>query len=387
MGTIIRLYRDWQICGDMGFLKSHWPKAKEALEFAWKGWDADRDGIMEGEQHNTFDIEFVGANPLTTILYLGALRAGEEMAIAVGDPAAAEYRRVFDAGSRKAADFLWNGEYFVQPDPEAVQRPNQVGDGCLSDQLLGQWMAHLTGLGYLLPEPKVKKAIEAVYRHNFRKSLRGIVNTCRVYAHQDEGGLLVCTWPRGGRPKAPFPYADEVWTGTEYQVAAHLIWEGRVREGIEIVSAVRARHDGERRSPFNEPECGNHYVRGLSSWSLLPALAGFRWSAPEGSLRFVPAIPGPRFASFFSTGHAWGTMEQGVKGRRGLVTLTVAAGTLAVRRLRLDPGFAQLERAWVEPSMTFLKGTLERRKGEALVEFSDRVEVQGGQALVLSFSR
>jgi uncharacterized protein (DUF608 family) len=388
MGTVIRLYRDWQISGDFEFLKALWPKAKEALEFAWKSWDADRDGIMEGEQHNTFDIEFYGPNPLTTVLYLGALRAGEEMAVATGDTAAAaDYRRVFDAGSRKAAELLWNGEYFVQPDPESTLKSNQHGDGCLTDQLLGQWMAHLTGLGYLLPESKVKKAILAVHRHNFRPSLRGLVNTGRVYAHQDEGGVLECTWPRGGRPKAPFPYADEVWTGSEYQVAAHLIWEGRVREGLQIVSAVRARHDGERRNPFNEPECGNHYVRGLSSWSLLLALSGFRWSAPESSLRFVPALPGPRFASFFSTGTAWGTATQGVRGRRGLVSLTVAAGSLSVRRLRLDPGFVRLERAWIEPGMTFLRGALERRKGEALVEFADLVEVQGGQALVLSFSR
>jgi len=398
MGTIMRLYREWQISGDMEFLRSLWPKAKEALEYAWKGWDADRDGVMEGEQHNTFDIEFYGPNPLTTVLYLGALRAGEEMALAVGEQdAASEYRKVFDAGSRKAAELLWNGEYFVQPDVPAAGaaagpggpavRVHQHGDGCLTDQLLGQWMAHLTGLGYLLPEAKVKKAVMAIYRHNFRRSLRGLVNTGRVYAHQDDGGVLECTWPRGARPKAPFPYADEVWTGSEYQLAAHLILEGLVREGLEVVSAVRRRHDGDRRNPFNEPECGNHYVRGLSSWSVLLALSGFRWSAPEQTLRFVPALPGARFSAFFSNGAAWGTATQGRSRRRGLVTFAVAGGALAVRRLRLDPGFTKLERAWIEPGMTFLRGSLERRKGEALVEFADRVEVQGGQALVLSFGR
>jgi hypothetical protein len=350
-------------------------------------WDADKDGLMEGEQHNTYDIEFYGPNPLTSIIYLGALRAGEEMAQALGETAAAaEYRRIYESGARKAVAKLWNGEYFEQVVPAGEDKPHQFGKGCLSDQVLGQWMAHVTGLGYLLPRENMRKAIEAVYRHNYKKSLRGLVNTCRVYALQEEGGLLACTWPRGGRQAAPFPYADEVWTGMEYHVAAHLIYEGLVAPGLEIVRAVRARHDGVRRNPFNEPECGNHYVRGLSSWSLLLALSGFRWSAPEETLRFVPALPGKRFRCFYSNGHAWGTASEGRSGRKALVSFSVEGGTLAVKRLKLSPDLTRLDRVWTEPSRTFLKGTLSRRREESLVEFSDSVKLNAGQALVLSFS-
>ncbi len=396
MGTIMRLYRDWQICGDEEFLRGIWPKVRQALEFAWNGpvassggaWDADRDGLMEGEQHNTYDIEFYGPNPLTTILYLGALRAGEEMAQAVGETVAAqEYRRVFELGSRKVVEKLWNGEYFAQIEGNETERANQFGQGCLADQLLGQWMAHISGLGYLLPERHVHRAIAAVYKHNFKPTLQGVVNTARVFAHRNEGGVLVCTWPRGGRPKAPFPYVDEVWTGIEYQVAAHLIYEGLVEEGLRIVSAVRARHDGERRNPYNEPECGDHYARGLSSWSLLLALSGFRWSGPEATLRFVPAVPSNRFRSFFCNGVAWGVAEEGRSGKRALVSFRVEGGILNVRRLRLSPTLVRLERCWVEPSKTFLRGSMERRKGETQVEFSNAVQLNPGQALVLSFSR
>ncbi len=387
-GTIMRLYRDWQFCGDMEFLRRQWPKAKQAMEFAWTGWDRDRDGMMEGEQHNTFDVEFYGANPLTTILYLGALRAAEEMAVALGDSASArEYRRIFELGSRNAVARLWNGAYFQQAGDEADKRPNQVGSGCLADQLLGQWLAHITGLGYLLPEENVRGALRAIYSENFKKVLGRHVNTARVYARSGEGGLLVCTWPKGARPRAPVPYADEVWTGSEYQVAAHLAYEGLTKEALEIVEAVRARHDGEKRNPFNEPECGNHYVRGMASWSLLLALSGFRWTAPEKTIRFVPRDSGQGFRSFFSTAGAWGQVQEGRSGKRGLVTISVESGNLAVERLLLSPSLGRLERCWIEPAKTFLRGDPERRKSEVAVTFGNAVELQAGQALVLSFSR
>lgn len=47
MGCIMKLYRDWQLSGDDGFLRRLWPRARRALEFCWVpgGWDADRDGV------------------------------------------------------------------------------------------------------------------------------------------------------------------------------------------------------------------------------------------------------------------------------------------------------------------------------------------------------
>jgi len=388
MGTLMRLYREWQVSGDDGFLRKLWPKAREALEFAWKGWDADHDGLMEGEQHNTFDVEFFGANPLTGTLYLGALRAGEEMARAAGEPElAGEYRRIFEAGSQRMSDRLWNGAWFVQGGDAAAAHPNQVGAGCLTDQMFGQFLAHATGLGYLLPRAQVTGALKAVFANNFRRSLRDHVNTARVYALGSEAGLINCSWPKGGRPPAPMPYSDEVWTGSEYQFAAHLVYEGMVKEALAVLRGVRERHDGEKRNPFNEPECGDHYVRGLSSWSLLGAFAGFRWSAPALSMRFVPAVPGGRVRVFFSTGTSWGVAEEGSVGKKGLVALRVSAGNLRLRKLRLSPAFRRLDRCWSEPSRTFLRGRFERMREETQVEFDSAVELAGGQALVMSFGR
>ncbi len=168
MGQIMHLYLDWKISGDDAWLRKLWPAAKRAIEFAWVpgGWDANRDGVMEGAQHNTYDVEFFGPNPLCGVWYLGALRAAEEMAQHAGDSAsAATYRDLFARGSKWIDANLFNGEYYIQqvrgmPRDQIAKGlmssmgtantevPDlQVGEGCLVDQLLGQYFAHIAGLG------------------------------------------------------------------------------------------------------------------------------------------------------------------------------------------------------------------------------------------------
>jgi non-lysosomal glucosylceramidase len=354
MGSLLKLYREWQLSGDDAFLRQLWPAAKRALEFAWAphSWDADRDGVMEGEQHNTYDIEFYGPNSMMGTLYLAALRAAAAMARAVGDPAADGYAALAERGAAALAAATWNGEYFEQrvvvPPPEGRRpfdihgpaiRPGeaepryQYGPGCLADQLLGQWFARVVGLGPLLPVEQVRSALAAIVRHNWRADLRDHHSCQRTYALDDEAGLLLCTWPRGGRPRYPFPYADEVWTGIEYQVAAHLIYEGLVAEGLAIVRGLRARHDGARRNPWDEFECGHHYARAMAAWSLLLALSGYEYSAPAGRLGFAPVLWPEDFRCLYTTGGAWGVYRQQRQGTAQQHHLGVSEGRLALRTL------------------------------------------------------
>ena len=187
-------------------------------------------------------------------------------------------------------ELLWGGEYYIQMIDDVNKYRYQYGKGCLSDQILGQLLAHVAGLGYILPEEHVRRAVKSIFDYNFRTSFRDHHNVQRTYVLNDEKGLLLCSWPKGGRPKLPFVYADEVWTGIEYHVAAHLIYEGFVDEGLTIVRAVRERHDGYRRNPWNEVECGHHYARSMASWALLTALSGFKYDMVEGTMSFKPAI-------------------------------------------------------------------------------------------------
>ncbi|MFB6295781.1 MAG: GH116 family glycosyl-hydrolase [Halobacteriales archaeon] len=337
MGSILRLYREWTRSGDDEFLDRLWPAAKRALEFAfaYEEWDPDADGVLSGTQHNTYDVEFVGANPLSQSWYLAALRAGAEMARAMGaDEAADRYESVLREGREHTGERLFNGTYYEQEASALVEGgdddgtvPHQHGRGCLSDQVIGQWYADRLDLGDVLPPDGVESALDAVYRHNFREDLSEHLNHGRSFALADDPGLVLCSWPEGGKPDRPFWFAEEVWTGIEYQVASHLLSRGRVEKGLELVRAVRTRHDGRRRNPWNEFECGPHYARAGASWAVYEALCGLtvdlrdEADLPEGDTVEVseavndhgfavdPAIEADPFRCFWVTGDAWGTCE------------------------------------------------------------------------------
>jgi uncharacterized protein (DUF608 family) len=311
LGTIVRLYRDWKLSGDGELVRTLWIQVARALDFAFDYWDKDDDFVLDSQQHNTYDIEFFGPNSLSNSFFYAALKAGAEMAELVGDAErAARYRRAFRDGSARMDEMLWNGEYYEQRIDDVDAYRYQYGSGCLSDQLVGQFLAHVAGLGHVLPPEHVRSAMQAIVDHNFEMDVGVVPSVQRTYALPGEPGLLLCTWPRGGRPRLPFVYSDEVWTGIEYQVAATCVHEGLVDEGLRLVRAARERHDGVRRNPWNEVECGHHYARSMSSWALLTALSGYRCDLAAGSVIFEPRTTPDDFRCFFSTGASWGIYHQ-----------------------------------------------------------------------------
>nr|WP_314844480.1 GH116 family glycosyl hydrolase [uncultured Microbacterium sp.] len=336
LGTLLRLHREWRFSGDDDFLHELWPAAVRTLDYAIREWDRDGDGLLDGEMHNTYDIEFHGAEPLANGVHLAALRAGARMAEHLGE---SEHARTWTALADRVAEAmdstLWNGEYYRQVIDDIDSHRYQYGDGVLSDQLLGQFHASVNGLGDILPSERVSSALGAIVEHNFRDDLGAQESTQRVYALNDEAGLLLASWPRGGRPKIPFVYSDEVWTGVEHQVAASLIYAGRADEGLRIERALRSRYDGAHRNPWNEIECGNHYARSLASWALLLAASGAQWDAPTRVLSFAPsdgALTGAGAQRFlFTTGTGWGRVE--IDG--SALTLHVEGGVLDLDDLRL----------------------------------------------------
>ncbi len=356
LGGIMRVYREWRISGDTAWLRGLWPRVRASLDYCISTWDPDHKGWTIEPHHNTYDIEFWGPDGMCTSIYLGALRAAVAMGTALHDDVS-QYQALLTAGTALADRELFNGEYYIQHvewkdlhaaqaggdafgladySPEAralfdTEGPKyQYGSGCLSDGVLGAWLALVTGVGQVLDADKVTSHLRAVHRYNFKLDLADHANPQRPsYALGDEGGVLLCSWPRGGALSLPFVYSDEVWTGIEYQVASHLILMGRVTEGLEIVRACRDRYDGRVRNPFDEYECGHWYARALSSYALLQAMSGARYDAVDKVLHLDPAITGD-FRAFLSTATGYGTV--GIKD--GKPFLEVKSGTIPLSGIR-----------------------------------------------------
>ena len=363
LGGIMKLYREWQISGDQGWLAELYPLARRSLDFCIATWDPDHLGVPVEPHHNTYDIEFWGPDGLIASFYLGALEAMTRLAQDAGHPEDAPYyRELAQKGARYLEERLFNGEYFEQkvmleglrasPSAQAlaqlrVDNPEeydllvkegpkyQYGRGCMSDGVFGAWLARLCGLESAQNQESIRAHLKSVFAYNFKPSLWGHANLQRPgYAMGDEPGLLVCTWPHGGKPTLPFPYSDEVWTGIEYQAAAHMIAAGLVDEGLTVVKAARSRYDGLARNPWNEYECGNYYARAMASYGLLIALSGFRYSAPEKTLYLAPRLKADPFQVFFSTSSGWGTLR--LHGRE--LAIEMVEGWLEVDRLVVEWG-------------------------------------------------
>ncbi len=383
MGCVMKTFREWQLSGDDEYLRKLWPEVKRSLEYAWKQWDANRDGVMEGQQHNTYDIEFYGPNSMMGSLYVGALLAAARMARHLGETESAKtYEEMAVTGGKLLDQSLYNGEYYVQKVDESRKESAkyQYGEGCLSDQLLGQWFAEVVNLGKLLPHDHIRSTLGAIWRYNFRQDFGDWPNTQRLYALNDEKGLVLCSWPRGKRPALPFPYSDEVWTGIEYQVAAHFIYEGMIKEGLAVVKAVRDRYEGISRNPWNEIECGHHYARAMASWSLLLALSGYHYSAPSRELRFRPAINAADFRVLYTTGSAWGSYSQKATAEKLDAEIRVEEGTLTLATLRLHAPKAEVK------LVSKTRAAVRVEKGEAVLTFSQPVELKAGQKLAVTLA-
>lgn len=362
LGGIIKVHRDWRISGDTGWLRSLWPKVKASLDYGIATWDPDHKGWVEEPHHNTYDIEFWGPDGMCTTFYLGALQAAVRMGTALGENVA-DYSALVASGTARAEKDLFNGEYFIQkvdvwrdlrasrgadenkllglgsysPEARALLEKEgpkyQYGSGCLADGVLGSWLALVSGVGQVLETGKVRSHLASVYRYNLKHDLSKHANPQRPsYAYGQEGGLLLCTWPKGGAPSLPFVYSDEVWTGIEYQVASHLMLLGLVKEGLDVVRTCRDRYDGRVRNPFDEYECGHWYARALSSYALLQGLSGARYDAVEKVLHLEPRIAGD-FRSFLATATGFGTV--GV--RRGKPFLDVKSGTIEILKIDYRP--------------------------------------------------
>ncbi|MDD4774787.1 MAG: GH116 family glycosyl hydrolase, partial [Eubacteriales bacterium] len=360
MGGVIKTYREWKLSGDTEWLRGVWQSCKKSLEYAWSDknydkWDLNRDGVLEGRQHHTLDMELFGPSSWLEGFYLAALKAGAEMAYALGESDSADYyMKLFSRGRRWSNANLWNGEYFMQKidledkgviepygdttdaywNEETGEIKYQIGEGCEIDQLCAQWHADICGLGSIFDGEKVKKALRSLYKYNFKPSMREHYNSFRIYALNDEAAAIMCAYPEHVRlPSIPIPYAQESMHGFEYQLAALMMSNNMIEEGVNIVRAIRDRYNGKKRNPWNEIEWGSNYARSMASFSMIPLLSGFRFDMTEPSVAFDPKINRDDFSCFWSVDSGWGSVKINCSAHSALIEL--AGGVLKIKKLGL----------------------------------------------------
>ena len=301
MQCIVKAYECWAKTGDDAWMRRMYPHVRKALEFCWAkgGWDADRDGVMEGCQHNTMDVNYYGPNPQMEFLYLAALQAVERLAAMFDDDRsfAALCADLRVRGSAWTESSLFNGAYYehrvttaegeFHPATNAgwtklsdLKNPDfQLGSGCLVDQLVGDYAARCALLAPVADYAHARKATETILKRNRREPEAPLFNHMRDFALAGERSLVMAWYPPERKPRTPFPYYPESMTGFEYVVAAWLAQTGDFAAAEEVVRDIRERYDGEKRSPFDEAECGHHYVRALAAWSVFRAFQSARAAA------------------------------------------------------------------------------------------------------------
>lgn len=346
-GTILRTYREHQMSKDDEFLKALWPKVKASVEYLIS-LDKNVEGILQGAQENTLDAAWFGKISWTSSLYLAALRAGEAMALELGDSEFAKRcRGIFQQGTKNIDKELFNGEYYIQThDPE---HPKALGtyDCCHIDQVMGQAWAWQVGLGRVLDRVHTISALKALYKYNFTPDVgpwRDTHKEGRWYAMPGDGGLIMTTNPKRvkdafGDPSAwQFGYFNECMSGFEHQVAAHMIAEGMVQEGLAITRAIHDRYRADLRNPWNEVECSDHYARAMASYGSFISICGFEHNGPRQTIGFSPRLNQENFRAAFTCAEGWGTYSQHRTSEAQKSEINLKYGSLTVHRLAFDAG-------------------------------------------------
>jgi hypothetical protein len=393
-GTVLRSYREHQMSADDEFLKRNWPSIKQAVNYLieFDKNDGDYDGLLDGEQHNTLDAEWYGKVHVLCSLYLAALRAGEEMAIEMGD---ADFEKLchdsYEMG-RQNIEQLYNGEYYVQ-----IEDPNHadaigVGSGVYIDQVYGQFWANQVGLGRLYNEEHIRSALNAIWKYNYLPDVgpfREVFKKGRFYAWKGDGGVIMCSWPNGGitekqREFWTFGYFNEVMSGFEHQLAANMIAEDDPElrtKGLAVMRTIHDRYAPEKRNPYNEIEFSDFYARAMASYGSFLAACGFEYNGPAGMIGFAPVIHPETFRAPFTAAEGWGTFSQTIGNEEMKAELAVKWGRVSLKTIRLNPGELAVEKAEVTIDGTKLNAQLKNHAHGVSIEFDEPVLISAGQLL------
>ncbi len=392
-GTILRTLREHQMSADGAFLKRVWPAVKRATNWLIEK-DANADGIIESNQHNTLDTDWFGPVAWLSGLYLAALQAAATMADEMQDADyAAQCRKILTVGQKAIVANLFDGEYFInKPSPQHLDSINS-GSGCEIDQVMGQSWAWQVGLPRVFPEQETKSALRSLWKYNFAPDVgpyRAHYKPGRWYAMAGEAGLLMCSFPRKdwdyqqargkGKTEWAAGYFNECMNGFEYQVAGHMIWEGLVQEGLAITRAVHDRYSASRRNPYNEIECGDHYARSMASYGVFLAACGFEYHGPKAHIGFAPRLTPEHFKAPFTAAEGWGTFAQRSDDAKLAATIAVAWGKLRLQSINLAAA-KKFSTVTAKVGDKPVKCSMTSEQGVATIALAEAITLSHGESL------
>lgn len=346
-GVILRTYLTHQMSKDNTFLKRNYDGLKKAMNGLIDLKDADHNGILSGAQFNTLDAAWYGDITWLSLYYTSALRAMAKMAEEVGDESYATYCvEIADKGRSYIEANLFNGEYFYhKADSEHPHTPGTY-TGLEYSQLMGQSWAYQVGMGEIIDPEKATKTLESMWRYNFTTDVgpfRSVQKGGRWFAMPGEGGLIACTWPRGGRKVLDYGYShfanynNECQNGYEYAATSLMMWHGMPYHSLAHIWYMNNnRYYGDRRNPYCEVEWGMHYARSMASYGHFVGASGFEYNGPKGYMAFSPKITPENFKSAYTAAEGWGTFEQERINELQYNRIIVNYGKLELETLAFD---------------------------------------------------
>ena len=348
---VLMACRYWQWTGDKKFLSEIWPNVKLAVELMIRS-DKNQDGLpdlveaaklsrKEGPSggiwktiesrmcQNTYDgFRLPATQSYLCSLNIAALFAASKMAAHIdGKNDNKRYNSLAEKASLTFEKLFWNGEYYRH----FIDIEKSIKDeGCLADQITGQWYSRILGLPSPHKPSNVHKALKSIFKYN-RHTEEGLLNGSDPYgARTLWEPYIVRGWGETASSQWGVP-----WTGTEYAVAAMMINEGLIREGLLVIKDVHERHAREG-SQYSHYECGPHYYRPMGVWSIISYFQRVNYNIVERAL-VISSSDLKSYSGLFLVPNAWGSVKAGVSGKVQIIMLTLKSGQLDFSRL-MFPG-------------------------------------------------
>jgi non-lysosomal glucosylceramidase len=380
MQYAVLVVRDFLWTSDRAYLDDMWPSVRKAMDYMLsRDTNGDLMPDMEGIMCSYDNFPMYGLSSYIQSQWLCALAMCAEAAEVVGDAKAAiRYRRIFEKGRKLLDERLWNGSYFRLYDTRQRRYATLDGtgrkietevppkdEGCLTDQLIGQWVSRMSGLGPIADGAKIQSALRNILKLSFTPDI----------------GLRNCSWP-GDAFLHDIPWdiwvdqANTPWTGVELAFASFLIYEGLVEEAMRVIRLVDRRY---RRAGlyWNHQECGGHYYRAMSAWTIMNAFLGL--TINRGRLGFSPKIRSDEYKVLFAVNGATAHFIR----EKGTVAIDVRSGRLEFSTLVLDPACLPVKKPSVRITGTPAISPVSVASGdeETRIEFGKVVALDAGRRI------